>query len=434
MVVHGKLPDESPNVSGMYQDWKMYKEYMEGKKEEYKEDTTRRKILTGKHQFNDGYYIDTTLDSIYEIANMKNVPYICKLANEETRSDAISKLAYLSDSNWNYVLLELVFMIVRYGNRDMNENTIDEASVFFKDVLAKYVWDKEKDDSNDKDKLSKRIDDAAIDLIKWNNLLGLKDIIEPIRKDTQERLKTANGGKSIDSGGDIEFEHDDNTVFLKCAGIRRLRYWVAADFYYLGEDNSKIKIAMGKYIHTNGSRQEGMFMGASLHGPGRQTFASGSVYEGEFKQDLFDGWGKYTWHGGDIYEGGFSKNKFEGWGKYISVVKQFIRYGTHTDGNLDGDNCIKLNYTGNDLVTILNGKFTKDNPDPALIPIKINKDSLLQAISEALEDPTNKGTTRKLTIIDLNNQQTELELPDRLTVEQLKKDLEYLDEQLKENN
>jgi hypothetical protein len=64
---------------------------------------------------------------------------LCKLVNKITRSDAISKLTYLSDSNWNYVLLELVFMIVRYGNRDMNNDTIEEAKKLFKIVLGRYV-------------------------------------------------------------------------------------------------------------------------------------------------------------------------------------------------------------------------------------------------------------------------------------------------------
>jgi hypothetical protein len=314
MVVHGKLPDESPTVYGMYQDWKKYKEYMEGKKDEYK-DTTRHNILNGTHQFSDGYYIETTLVSIYEIANMKNVPYICELVNEITRSDAISKLTYLSESNWNYVLLEYVFMIVRYGNRDMNNDTIEEAKVKFKNILGGSAWRKITD-IEQKKTINANIDAAAEDIKKWNNLLDLKDIIEPIRKDTQKRLEEANDGEKINSSEDMKFEQVGDSTYLKCGAIRCLKYRARSTLgYYIGE-----------YI-------------------GEPT-ANDSVAMGSVR-----------WVDGDIMEGEWKNGKLNG--KGYSLSDGSIKIGTFIDGELHGTNCYQISAITRDNITIQRGNFER---------------------------------------------------------------------------
>jgi hypothetical protein len=328
---------------------------MKNKENEYEnKDTTRHNILTGNHQFNDGYYIETTLVSIYEIANMKNVPYICKLAHthQETRDNAISKLTSLSDSNWSYVLLELVFMLVRYGNRDMNNDTIEEAKNVFKEVLDKHVWgittvlgegnntaevddsdsdNKSTDESDnstegsetadepsgsgqdfeytikeygnvDDEEASKmpgipnkdeqegilaKIDTAAIDLRRWNNLLGLKNVIEPIRDTTQKRLRAANDMVDIGYNRDVKFRPAGNSLYLNVGNFKCFEYLIKPNNHYKGEPRLSGKLAMGSERHNDGEVKEGEWVNKRLSGKGRHiTIDKYAV--GTFSKDKLD--------------------------------------------------------------------------------------------------------------------------------------------------
>jgi hypothetical protein len=321
-------------------------------------------------------------------------------------------------------------MIVRYGNRDMNNDTIEEAKKVFGDVLTKYVWDNIPDDSNDKDKISKRIDGAVEDIKKWNNLLDLKAIIEPIREDTQERLQEANDGKQIDSSGDIGFQQEETELYLQCDGIRCLKYHFEETYDYIGEPNLSGKIAMGRYIWTNGSREEGIFKGTKLHGTGRIMYISGNMYEGTLSGGEFHGDGKYTWADGSVFEGTYKKHKRNGLGKYICAKRKSISYGHYTGTNLAGNDCIRIQLGDADKVQIWYGQFKDNNPASSSKEIKATIQELTKAITAKCKDTATLGHEHELTVKDENNVDQVIKLPGEFTVEQLKRDKAYLTEQL----